>query len=137
MSSRFRKGILIVSHSVLLMGLFGTAAAVAQDATVINVKKNIALADTDVPLRDYYVNIGGNHGLKKGQILKVERKALVRDSSGALSFGEIRVPVGELQVLSVYPKVSVARELKIYPRDEFPILDQIGILVGDVVLKSK
>ncbi len=109
----------------------------AQEGSVITVKKNITLADTEKPLKDFYLNIGLSNGLKKGSVLKVERKVLVRDSTGAQSYGEIRVPVGELQIISAYPKVSVARELKIYGREDLPLLEQIGIMVGDMVLKLK
>lgn len=41
------------------------------------------------------------------------------------------IPVGQLKVIAVYSKVTVAREVKLFPRVDLPMLEQTGIMIGD------
>lgn len=100
---------------------------------VIDVRRNITLSDTDPVYKDFYINAGTSDGFKKGQILTVSRKVQVRDSSGSQSVGEMEVPVGELKVISVFEKVTVARESKLFDRQDLPMLEQRAIMSGDNV----
>lgn len=105
----------------------------AADLAVVDVRKNIALADTDPVYKDYYINGGADAGLKKNQILTMVRKVAVRDSSGSQSIGDMKIPVGHLKIIAVYAKVAVARELRLFSRDEHPMLEQVGIMIGDLL----
>jgi hypothetical protein len=104
---------------------------------VIEVRRNITLSDTDPVYKDFYINGGNTDGFKKGQVLVVTRKVQVRDSSGSQQVGEMEVPVGELKVISVFEKVTVARELKLFDRQELPMLEQRAIMSGDSVEVKK
>ncbi|MFN8845372.1 MAG: hypothetical protein ACK5V3_01130 [Bdellovibrionales bacterium] len=100
---------------------------------VIEVRRNITLSDTDPVYKDFYINGGNSEGFKKGQVLVVTRKVQVRDSSGSQQVGEMEVPVGELKIISVFEKVTVARELRLFDRQELPMLEQRAIMSGDNV----
>lgn len=100
---------------------------------VIDVRRNITLSDTDPVYKDFYINGGNGDGFKKGQVLLVTRKVQVKDSSGSQQLGEMEVPVGELKVISVFEKVTVARELKLFDRQDLPMLEQRAIMSGDNV----
>lgn len=100
---------------------------------VVEVRRNITLSDTDPVYKDFYINGGSSDGFKKGQILTVSRKVTVRDSSGTTQVGEMEVPVGELKVISVFEKVTVARESKLFDRQDLPMLEQRAIMSGDNV----
>ncbi len=101
------------------------------DISIIDVRKNIPLSDEDPSFTDFYINAGENEGLKKNTVVTVFRNINIRDSSGAQSFGEIGIPVGQVKIIAVYQKVAVAREYKLLPRDINPMLEQIGLMSGD------
>lgn len=100
---------------------------------IIDVRRNIPLSDSAPVYKDFYINAGTSAQLKKGQTLTVHRKVMVRDSSGSTQVGEMRVPVGELKVISVFEKVTVAREVKLFDRQDLPMLEQSAIMTGDDV----
>jgi hypothetical protein len=118
------KLIFILSVTCLLQ------TAVAQE--IVEVRRNIPLANDEAAVKDFYIN----SSLKKNTKLTAFRRLTVRDSTGAKSFGEMIVPVGELRVIASYSNVSVAREVKLISRENEAMLEQIGILVGDSVEAS-
>jgi hypothetical protein len=107
--------------------------ALADEPTIIDVRRNITLSDEDNVYKDFYINVGEGSGLKKNLVVTAVRKLSVRDASGAQAFGEVMIPVGQLRVIAVYNKIAVAREYKLLSRDELPMLEQIGIMTGDKI----
>lgn len=105
----------------------------AQDITVVDVRRNITLAEDDQVYKDFYLSIGPNSGLKKNLVVTAVRRLNIRDASGAHAVGEIIVPVGQLKVIAIYDQVAVAREFTLLSRDELPMLEQIGIMTGDKI----
>lgn len=105
--------------------------AFAEEFSVIDVRRNITLADNDPVYKDFYINAGEGSGLKKNLVVTAVRKLTIRDASGAQAFGEIMVPVGQLKVIAVFGKIAVAREFTLLSRDELPMLEQTGIMTGD------
>lgn len=124
---------LIIQFLFLLIFIPVAFGEGVKESTIIDIRRNIPLSDEEVPIRDYYLNIGENKGVKTSQNFTVQRKIQVKDSSGAQSYGEILIPVGEVKVIAVYPSVSIAREVKLLSREKLPMLEQRGILVGDRV----
>jgi hypothetical protein len=113
----------------LLLGF--TMKSHAQEISVVDVRRNITLAENDTVYKDFYLNAGPSSGLKKNLVVTAVRKINIRDASGANAVGEIMVPVGQLKVIAVYDKVAVAREFNLLSRDELPMLEQTGIMTGD------
>lgn len=109
------------------------ASTTLAQMSVVDVRRNITLADEDVVYKDFYIGGGEADGLKKNLVVTAVRKIQVRDSSGSQSYGEIEVPVGQLRVVATYGKVTVAREYKLLSRDELPMLEQTGIMSGDKI----
>ncbi len=122
-----------------LVGLLvlSSGVAVANEPRIAEVRRNITLSDTDKVFKDFYIDAGTDAGMKKGQTLIATRKINIRDASGSTNIGEIVVPVGELKVIAVYDRVTVARQIKLLERDEHPMLEQIGIMTGDHVELKK
>lgn len=112
-----------------VLGFFQDAKAA--DISVIDVHRNITMSEDDPVYKDFYLNISGDSSLKKNLVVTAVRKINIRDSSGANSFGEINVPVGQLKIIAVYDKIAVAREFTLLSRDELPMLEQTGIMTGD------
>lgn len=116
----------------IFMLLFGfTQESKAGEISVVDVRRNITLAEDDPVYKDFYINAGPGSGLKKNLVVTAVRKINVRDASGANAVGEILVPVGQLKVIAVFDKVAVAREFTLLSRDELPMLEQTGIMSGD------
>ena len=125
-------------HSLLTpIAAFSTILAFPHTSTadlnVIDVRRNIPLADNEPVYRDYFINAGEGSGLKKNLVVTALRKVSVRDASGAQSYGEVLIPVGKLKIIAVYSKVAVAREWEMISRDEAPLLEQVGVMSGDQI----
>lgn len=116
-----------------LASLLASHTTMAQDLSIVDVRRHITLADDDIVYKDFYINGGESDGLKKNLVITAVRKIQVRDASGSQSYGEIQVPVGQLRVIATYGRVSVAREYKLLSRDELPMLEQTGLMNGDKI----
>ncbi|NUN04386.1 MAG: hypothetical protein HUU57_01375 [Bdellovibrio sp.] len=113
----------------LLTGM--TLQSSAAEPIVVDVRRNITLAEDDPVYKDFYINADASLGLKKNMVVTAVRKINIRDASGASAVGEILVPVGQLKIIAVYDRVAVAREYSLLSRDDLPMLEQIGIMTGD------
>lgn len=118
---------LVAATLVLSVGRLGWT----EEYSIIDVRRNITLADNDPVYKDFYINAGDGSGLKKNLVVTAVRKLTIRDASGAQAYGEIFVPVGQLKVIAVFNRIAVAREFTLLSRDELPMLEQIGIMSGD------
>jgi hypothetical protein len=116
---------------LVLIAMLGVRSVQAEELGIVDVRRHITLADDDIVYKDFYLNGGESEGLKKNLVVTAFRKIQVRDASGSQGYGEIQVPVGQLRVIAVYGKVSVAREYKLLSRDELPMLEQTGLMSGD------
>jgi hypothetical protein len=109
---------------------FNSSITSAQEITVVDVKRNITLADEDPVYKDFYINAGDGTSLRKNMVVNVKRKINVKDS-GTKSVGDFETTVGQLKIIQIGNKVSVAREFKLLSRDEEAMIEQIGIMSGD------
>ncbi len=101
------------------------------DMNIIEVRRNIPLAD-DAPIyKDFYINAGTSNQLKKNMVVTVTRKLAIKDNTGTESFGELEVPVGQIKIIAVHGRIAVGREFKLTSRENEAMLEQIGMMVGD------
>ena len=115
---------------ILLAALLGLQSlAHADEVSIFEVRRNIPLSDTDPVYKDFYIK--GAERLKKNQVLTVTRKVTMRDSAGSQVMGEIQAPVGQLKIIAIYGKIAVAREVKLFTREELPMIDQPWFMIGD------
>lgn len=114
---------------LFILGLFQNAKAA--DMSIVDVRRNITLAENDPVYKDFYINTDSSSGLKKNLVVTAVRKINIRDASGTNSFGEILIPVGQLKIIAIFDKIAVAREFELLSRDELPMLEQVGIMTGD------
>jgi len=114
----------------LFLTSFGKAN---QDMRIIESRRNIPLTDQEPKFMDYYINAGSANGLKKDQIVKVFRRLPVRNAQGTEDFGSFQIPVGELRIIYTDARTAVAREHKVYGREELPLLESQAIMIGDLI----
>lgn len=117
---------------IFLIFFLLSTAALCDEAEVIDVFRNITLSNDEVALKDFYIRIDSSHPVKKNLIVKVVRKIDVKDSAGK-PVGDFKAQVGLLKIIHIDSKVAVAREHQLTPRDSQPLLEQIGIMVGDQI----
>lgn len=103
---------------------------------IVDVKRNIPLAETEPIYKDFYIKISGKSDLKKNQVVKATRKIIVKDA-GMKAVGDFVTTVGLLKIIQVSDSIAVGREFKLLPRDNEAMIDQIGIMVGDEIDTSE
>jgi hypothetical protein len=117
---------------ILVLALLAMhSLASADEISIFEVRRNIPLSDTDPVYKDFYVKNTDGAQLKKNQVYTVTRKMTLRDASGSQVMGEIQAQVGQLKIIAVYGKIAVAREVKIFSREELPMLDNPWFMIGD------
>jgi hypothetical protein len=107
--------------------------AFCERVQVFDVHKNLPMTAKDPVYHDYYISAGRDSGLKEGMIVPVLRATTVHDPLYNVSRGEISIRVGQLKIIQVGERVSVARIYKNHDRAAAPVLDVDAILVGDTV----
>jgi hypothetical protein len=132
MTKKLFARILLLAGLIVLLMLFAWEAF-SEELSIIEVRSNIPLADTDPVYQDYYINSGTNEGLKHNLVVTATRKVAVRDATGTQSYGDMMVPVGQLKIIFVGEKFAIAREVKLLSRDEQPMIEQTGIMIGDKI----
>lgn len=116
---------------IFIAALLGFLPARANEISIFEVRRNIPLSDTDPVYKDFYIKAPDNSKLKKNQVYTVTRKVTMRDATGSQVMGEIQAPVGQLKIIAVYGKIAVAREVKIFTREDLPMLDNPWFMIGD------
>ena len=124
-------GILAVLFSVQVFGQSTTPNN--PNPSIIDIRRNIPLSDEEPVYKDFYIRIGDSSSIKKNMVLQAVRKITVRDASGTQSYGDLNIPVGQLKVIAVQGQVAVAREYALISRQNEPMLEQIGIMNGDLI----
>jgi hypothetical protein len=103
----------------------------ADEAVVIEVKKNLALSKNDKIFRHYFIKGGGNQGLAKGTVVDVVRRVAVHDPLSNSSIGDIRVKVAELEIIHSDPTISVGKIVSFESPETRPVIDIEAVMVGD------
>lgn len=126
----------------LLLGL-GCFALLSQpvlaNGVIIHATRKLRLSYAEpLPPKDFYVNLGGRHGVRVGDLLTVQRNVSIRDSFSDGTVHVVAVPMGTMRVLSVGETASIGRE-ETAPASSLPTpaLQYSGFLVGDEVFLPK
>lgn len=129
--SRLKIGLLLTT----MMNFVLPTVSKAQSASmvIIDVRRNITLSDDEKPYKDFYISINNQSQVKVNQEVNVVRKLSVRDSTGAQSFGEIKIPLAKLKIIATYDRVAIAREVEFLSREKLPMVENFFIMSGDEV----
>src|SRR5690606_4172955 len=101
--------------SILALSLGAKQKTFAQEPTetsrsmVIQVKKSLPLSRSEMPRKDYYLNVGAKQGVQLGWVYPVYRRAAIHDPFFNLSKGDLLIHVADLLVYHVEDQVSVAK----------------------------
>lgn len=122
-----------VIRIITLATLIFSPSLFANDVTVFEVQKNIPLTSDEIALKDYYVSGGSQQGVQKGMVITVVRKVPIHDNLKNKSQGFLTNPIARLQVIHVENEFSIGRLYAGIDRDNLPVLDFEGIMVGDIL----
>lgn len=122
----------IIAVLYIILGVVFTQAFASNNIEVVDVRRNIQLADTDPVYKDFYLNAAENSGLKKNLVVKATRKITIKNQ-GQKVIGTFKTTVGLLKIIQVDGGVAIARLFEFTPRDEHPMLEQTGIMIGDQI----
>lgn len=104
-----------------------------QVVTIFEVRKTLAMSDTDPVYRDFYVNGGSEVGLTQGSIITVRRRIPLYDSYQNRSAGDLEVRVAKVKLVHVQRGLAVARLYSEFSREQSPLLEDNYIMVGDML----
>lgn len=121
-----------VLFSCVLLGSLDVLAQAVEKIEVVDVRRNITLSDEEKVYKDFYLNAGANTALKKNLVVKATRKITVKNQ-GQKVIGSFTTVVGLLKIIHVDGGVAIARLVELIPRDDQPMLEQTGIMIGDQI----
>ncbi len=81
--------------SLLIVIIMMSAHAFAEEITIFDVRKNLAMSDTEKVFRDFYINAGSEAGLSSGMIITVERRMPLYDNYQNRSAGDLQLKVAK------------------------------------------
>lgn len=101
------------------------------ELTIFDVRKNLALSDSEKVFRDFYVNGGTEAGITRGMIITVQRRLPLYDTYQNRSAGDLDLKVAKIKIIHVQKGLSVARLHSEFDRSTSPLLEDNFIMVGD------
>lgn len=101
---------------------------------VIQVKRNITLSDDEPVYKDYYLSGGSKNGLRVNLVVPVLRWINLRENNQSQDQSlKIIEPVAWLKIIYVQDQLAVARLYESANYMNQPILEQPGIMMGDLI----
>lgn len=101
------------------------------ELTIFDVRKNLAMSDTDKVFRDFYVNGGSEAGITRGMIITVQRRLPLYDNYQNRSAGDLDLKVAKIKIIHVQKGLAVGRMHSEFDRGTSPLLEDNFIMVGD------
>lgn len=103
----------------------------AEEPTIFDLKKAVALSDSETVYRDYYINGGTEAGVRAGMVIPVVRKVTLYDTFQNRSPGDMLVPVARIKIIYSQKGIAVGRFHSDFDWGSQPRLDDHYIMVGD------
>lgn len=108
----------------------------AGDYVVFGVKTDIPLADNQAPVRDLYVSMGTNQGIKVGSKLDAYRVLTTVDEIQQKTGRNFQFKIARLKVIHAETDMAVVRVVDMLPVESTPIGLYTNVMVGDQVQVS-
>jgi hypothetical protein len=127
-----------IGRFLILLGLINLIVvfafeAFSKEVQVIDIRKNLKLANDDKEFTDYYLNAGNDLGIKPGTLFTLYRRISVIDRLGTNQGRPLSIPVGKIKIIYVAKDLSVARVDKLEKNETSPLLDYRGVMLGDLI----
>lgn len=115
-----------------------SAAKKNPEGSLVSVSYPFALSSKDpAPERDYFLDIGTQHGLHSGDTVEVLRRVISNSISGT-GYLEMQLKIADLRVISIGQDMAIARLVPTAANPDFPYQTYKKPMIGDAVrLKSE
>jgi hypothetical protein len=104
---------------------------VSQAAEIVEVRIKIPMSNDESRIKDYYLSTDGQN-LKENLVVKVVRSISVV-TVGKKNLGDLKVEIGQLRIMAINDKVAVAREYKLHSKENAPLTESLGFMIGDQI----
>ncbi len=112
----------------------GIAQALSDDSIVYSVQKSFDLGEANEEMvKDFYINLGTNNGIRVGTVLEVSRKTPSYDLTSQKLYKDIQFSFARLKVIHAEKDACIARLERLYPIEKTPVVNPRAVLVGDSV----
>lgn len=101
------------------------------DLAIFDMRKNLAMSNSETVYRDFYINGGSESGLSVGMVLTVQRRLPLYDSYQNRSVGDLNLKVAKIKIIHVQRGLAVGRLHVEFTREASPLLEDPFIMVGD------
>ncbi len=129
---RHLKGIL--TGIIVLTALLLSGEVLGSDFLIYSVFRSINLGNPgETHEKDYYINMGSDHGVREGSILRVLRRVATYDLQSQQHYRDMAFSIAQIKVIHVEKMASIARLEKMLPADQTPTMTVDTLMVGDLV----
>ncbi len=104
---------------------------------IIEIKRTLSLTNSKNHYKDFYIDAGKDKGLKENHIIPVVRRKSFYDPLMNKNIGDLWLPVGDVKIIHVGDKLSVARIYKVPERKKLPEVEYPTFMIGDRILTKK
>jgi hypothetical protein len=94
---------------------------------------DLGIAGEASPPKDFYVNMGIQHGLREGASLEVLRRVSTYDVINQQLYRDVTFPIAVLKVIHVESNASIARLERMLPIEKTPSISPRAVMVGDLI----
>jgi hypothetical protein len=121
---------------IIFISLF-TSMVQAREHLIYSVAEEVPMGfENEVLKKNYYVNIGGNQGVKEGTVLDVFRIISKSNPYDNLKRINYRVKIGEITVLHSDEEAAIGSMKSIRTEEAAPLFDIKSFMIGDYVTVS-
>lgn len=86
-----------------------------------------------VPAKDFFFDLGSKDGVRDGDILAVFRELPVMDGLAGMPNQAVRIPLGEIRVVTAGERISVGRQHSAREAADLPAMLSSTFMMGDAV----
>jgi len=110
----------------------------ASAASIVQVSRRLRMSSKEpLPAKDFFFDLGVKDGLRDGDVVAVYRELPVMNGLAGMPEHLLRVPMGEIRVVTAGERVSVGRVHTAREAADLPAMESQSFMMGDVVqLKS-
>ncbi len=133
-----RTGLALTVLTTVLLSSLNLQADELNEFVVYGVRTKIPMGNpTDIPLKDYYINLGTKHGVRRGSKLEVRRRLTTYDLINRKLHQDTVFGIAEVLVIHADEDLAIARLSKVYPEDQIPLSGPQTVMIGDLVKVKK
>ncbi len=118
----------------IVIFLFTASMSVAKEYIIFSIVQDIPMGqEGEVVKKNYYVNIGGQQGVKEGSVLDVYRTISRVDPYSSKQRYNYKIKIGKLKVLHSEDTAAIGVLKEIKSGEDAPLYEIDNFMIGDLV----